>query len=90
MIYSSFSFVFRGSRYLFVSNGRKTILDGKSIGNQYVPYIRVKSPSFSTKAVQSDYDMRLGHVSNKTIRAIYNDNLTERFEITFSEQNDCD
>ena len=83
---------YHGNGIMRLMNGRKTVLGGKRIGNQYVPFIRVKSPSISAKVAQSIglWHQRLGHVSDKVIRAMSKNNLTEGFEVIFTERNDCD
>lgn len=83
---------YHGNGIMRLVNGRKTILGGKRIGNQYVPFIRVKPPSISVKVAQSIgiWHQRLGHVSDKVIQAMLKNNLTDGLEVIFTERNDCD
>lgn len=81
-----------GNGIMQIRNGRETILGGKMIGNQYIPYIRVKPPSISANVAQSIglWHQRLGHVSDKMIRAMIKNNLTDGLEVIFTERSDCD
>lgn len=83
---------YHGNGIMRLIDGRKTILGGKRIGNQYVPFIRVRSPSIFIKVAQSIglWHQRLGHVSNKAIRTMSKNNLTDGLEVMFTENNDCD
>jgi len=82
---------YHGNGIMRLSKERKTVLGGKRIGSQYVPYIRVKPPPITAKMAQSVglWYQRLGHVSETVIRAMYKNNLTEDLEVSFSGQNDC-
>lgn len=77
---------YHGNGIMRLSKGRQIMLGGERIGNQYVPFIRVKPSATFAKIAQPIglWHQRLGHVSNAAmIRAMYKNNLTKGLEVIF-------
>jgi len=83
---------YHGNGIMRLMKGQKTILGGKRINNQYIPFIRVVQPPASVKVAQSIelWHQRLGHVSDNTIRAMVRNNLVSGLEIILKKRDDCD
>lgn len=89
----SYSF-YHGNGIMRLMNGQRTILGGRKDGNQYIPFIRVKPPSkiYNVKVAQSTdlWHQRLEHISDRVIRAMTKNNLTDGLEVVFMKRDNCD
>jgi len=72
-------------------DGRKTVLGGRRVNSQYVPFIRV-APSASVKIARSIelWHQRLGHVSDNMIRAMVRNNLVDGLDVILKKRDECD
>lgn len=73
-------------------DGKKTILSGKRIDSQYVPFIHVISSQICIKIAQSIniWHQRLGHIDDKVIRTMVRNNLVDGLQLTEMRRDDCD
>lgn len=73
-------------------DGRKPVLGGKRVENQYVPFIRVVSPPASVKVARSIglWHQRLGYVSDNVIRVMTQNELVNGLEVSLTKRDDCD
>lgn len=83
---------YHGGGVMRLLNKEKTVLGGRRIGNQYIPFIRVLLPALSATAVQSMglWHQRLGHVSDKIIRDMTNNELAVGLEVFFTNRDVCE
>lgn len=83
---------YHGNGIMRLMNGKKTILGGKRIDNQYVPFIRVIAPSGFVMAATSIglWHQRLGHVSDNVIRSMLRSDLVDGLNVILTKRDDCD
>lgn len=83
---------YHGNGVMRVMDGRKTILGGKRINNQYIPFIRVVPPAASMKIARSIdlWHQRLGHVGDNVIRAMSRNNLVNGLDVILKKRDACD
>lgn len=83
---------YHGNGIMRLLDKTKTVLGGKRIGNQYIPFIRILLPALSVNAAQSIglWHQRLGHVSDKIIRDMSKNELAEGLEVFFNQRDVCD
>jgi len=69
-------------------DGRKTILDGRRVNSQYVPFIRVVPLSAFVKIARSIelWHLRLGYVSDNMIRAMVRNNLIDGLNVILKKR----
>lgn len=73
-------------------DGKKTILSGRRIDNQYVSFIHVIPLSASVKIARliELCHQRLGHVNDNVTRAMMRNNLVDDLEVTLMKRNGYD
>ena len=83
---------YHGKGIMKLMDGKKTILGGRRLDNQYVPFIRVVTPSASVRIARSIglWHQRLGHVSDNMIRAMARNDLADGLEVIITKRDDCD
>lgn len=83
---------YHGNGIMRLMDGRKTILGGKRVNNQYIPFIRIMPPSASVKVAQSIelWHQRLGHINDNVIRVMSRNDLIDGLEVILKKRDDCD
>lgn len=83
---------YHGNETMRLMDGQKTILGGRRINNQYIPFIRVIQSPTSVKIARSIglWHQRLGHVSDNVIRAMARNDVVNGLEVIVTKKEDCD